>query len=269
MFRVLFKIGSLPVDTYYVIWLVALSLALRWIVARLPFYGIDEDDGRRVIAWGFLGMLFGSCAAYYVGNFADYWNNPSLFFDLNKGGLSEKGAVCGGLIVTLFLCRRDSKVPFFRLCEAVTPPAFFALALGRWGCFSAGCCVGVESALPWALHFPYDRALVTRHPTQIYYSLFSGVFLLLLLLLERKTRGPKKKEGGEAFREETLRGQAPFRPLLTPLGLLFYALMRTSVDPLRLNFLGKLPASDYVLLALMPFAIVWFLISWRAWKASN
>ena len=215
----------------------------------MVLYEIDDDEGRRVIAWGFLGMLFGARATEYIWDFSTYWNDPSLILDLNKGGLSEKGAILGALVVTYVLCRRGGKVSFFRLCEAAVIPGFFAIALGRWGCFFAGCCVGVESALPWAFHFPYDAPSVTRHATQIYYS-FSSAFILLSLLFVEKW---------------TVRrcGQISPRPLLTPLGLIFYSFMRIALDLLRLNHDELLPSDAALAVMIIP-AGVWLLFSWNA-----
>ena len=249
MFPVLFRIGNIPVDTYYATWLVALSLALRWSVGRLALYEIDDDEGRRVMAWSFLGMLLGARATEYIWDFSAYWNDPSLFFDLNKGGLSEKGAILGALLVTFISCRRGGRVSFFRLCEVTVIPSFFAIALGRWGCFFAGCCVGVESSFPLALHFPYDAPSMTRHATQLYYSLSAALILLSLLLFEKWS-----------FRRC---GRIPPLPLLTPLGLILYPIMRISVDPLRLNF-DELMPSDVALAAMIVPTGAWFLFSWKA-----
>ena len=68
-------------------------------------------------------------------------------------------------------------------------------AIGRLGCFAAGCCYGKPTDLPWGVTFtniysartvgtPLDHSL---HPTQIYESLFTLlIFFGLLLVAERK-----------------------------------------------------------------------------------
>ena len=252
MFPVLFRIGNIPIDTYYVVWFAALSLALRWTIGRMALYGIDDGEGRRVIAWGFLGMLLGASSVDYIWNFSDYWNNPSLIFDVNAGGLSEKGAILGAIAVTLVLCRRSGGVSFFALCEAAIIPAFSAIALGRMGCFLAGCCAGVESAFPLALHFPYDAPSVTRHATQIYYSLSAAFILSALIFIEKWfiRRG---------------QGHPPPRPVLMPLGLIFYSIMRIAVDSLRANS-EELLSSNIALALMIPLEAAWFLTSWNAFR---
>jgi len=233
-----------------VIWFVSLSLGLRWIVGRLALYGIDDDEGRRVIAWGFLGMLLGARTSEYVRNFSIYWSDPLLIFDLSRGGLSERGAILGAMVVAFVLCWRGGKVSFLKLCEVVVLPGFLALALGRWGCFFAGCCVGIQSTLPWALHFSRDIPSITRHATQIYYSLSAASILLLLLFVEKWI-----------FRRGL--GQCPPRPILTPLGLIFYSVMRLALDPLRQGYSGLAPLNA-ALVILIPLGIVWLLFSLNA-----
>ncbi|MDR1731371.1 MAG: prolipoprotein diacylglyceryl transferase [Synergistaceae bacterium] len=245
MYPVLFSAGSIQIQTYYVIWFIALSLAMMWSVRRFRLYGVDEDEGRRVIGWAFLGMLFGARAFEYIWNFSAYWKTPSLFLDMDRGGLSEVGAFCGAFLTALLLCRNNPKISMGRLCSVVSLPAISTMAVGRWGCFFAGCCVGKVSSLPFAVHFPYDSAHVLRHATQLYYSFFSFAILMGLLWLERK-----------AFRRKI----APSRSPVAPAGLLLYSLMRLSVDPLRTESGSEgLVLSHWILLATMPLEAVWLM----------
>ncbi|MDR1621765.1 MAG: prolipoprotein diacylglyceryl transferase [Synergistaceae bacterium] len=252
MYPVLFHIGNIPVETYYVIWFTALSLALLWTVRRLPLYGVDDDEGRRVISWSFVGMLAGARAFEYVWNFPVYWNDPSLILDLNRGGLSEVGAISGAVITAVALCRRNPKISFQRLCDAGTPPTLLTMALGRWGCFFAGCCVGTQSSFRLALRFPYDPVGVTRHPTQLYYSFAAAAILLLLLAAERRIL----RSGG-----------VPRHSLLAPLGLILFSVMRLSVDSVRAEAgTDGLSLSHWTLIAAMPLEAIWLTVSWRFFR---
>jgi phosphatidylglycerol:prolipoprotein diacylglycerol transferase len=254
MFPVLFEIGGIPVETYYVFWFTALSLMLCWTVRRLPLYGIDDDEGRRVLSWAFLGMLAGARGFELVRNFSVYWDTPSLFFDLKRGGVSEVGAVFGATVTAIALCWRNPRVSFNHLCDAACLPALSAIALGRWGCFFAGCCVGIRSAAPFALRFPYDAPALTRHPTQIYYSFSAAAILLVLFFLERRI----------------LRRGVPPSSLLAPLGLILCSVMRFSVDPLRAdNALQGINLSHGVLLAGLPLEMIWLWVSWKAFYSKK
>jgi len=70
--------------------------------------------------------------------------------------------------------------------DAFAPSMALGTAIGRVGCFFAGCCYGTPTDLPWA-H-------AGRHPTQLYESCGALVLLGLVLLARRHRRVP-----GEAF----------------------------------------------------------------------
>lgn len=255
MFPVLFKVGNITIDTYYVFWMLALSLAMFWSVRRFRLYRVDDDEARRVIGWAFFAMLLGARGFEYIWNFEAYRANPSLLLNLQHGGLSEVGAFTGAFVAALLLCWRNPRLPFQRLCDVVAPPAIFTMALGRWGCFFNGCCVGIPAMHRFAVHFPYDPASVFRHPTQLYYSVLSALILLVLLTVERLIlRG----------------GRFPKGSVLTPLGLILYSLMRLTVDGLRAEGLAEgLAFSHWVLLAALPLEAVWLAWSVRSWRRAD
>ena len=254
MFPVLIKIGTITLDTYYVFWMLALSLAMLWSIRRFRLYGVDDSEARRVIGWAFFAMLLGARAFEYLWNFDAYYENPSLLLDLRRGGLSEVGAFTGAFLAAFFLCWRNAKLPFQRLCDVVAPPAIFTMALGRWGCFFNGCCVGIPTLHRFGVHFPYDPASVMRHPTQIYYSVASLAILVTLLAVERFTlrhRSRDKRLGGAS--------------VITPLGLILYSVMRLSIDGLRAEgLLEGLGFSHWILLAALPLEILWLAVSLRS-----
>jgi phosphatidylglycerol:prolipoprotein diacylglycerol transferase len=60
-------------------------------------------------------------------------------------------------------------------------------AVGRIGCFVAGCCYGKVAHVAWAV---YDRG-EWRHPTQLYASAAAALTLVVLLVLERRRALPE------------------------------------------------------------------------------
>jgi phosphatidylglycerol:prolipoprotein diacylglycerol transferase len=57
------------------------------------------------------------------------------------------------------------------------PAIAMGLAVGRIGCFFNGCCYGKPSNMPWAVNFGDG---ITRHPAQVYESLF--MFMMFFVL---------------------------------------------------------------------------------------
>ncbi|MGH9804303.1 MAG: prolipoprotein diacylglyceryl transferase, partial [Candidatus Acidiferrales bacterium] len=83
---------------------------------------------------------------------------------------------------------------FAALGDVYSPGVAAGYALGRLGCFAAGCCWGKPLEAAWAVTFtdPYSARVVgvplgvALHPTQIYSSIASALIFLLLVLLWRR-----------------------------------------------------------------------------------
>ncbi|MBQ9573788.1 MAG: hypothetical protein IJR27_00725, partial [Synergistaceae bacterium] len=60
MYPTLFHVFGVRIDSYSVIWFIALSIAILWSIKRLSLYGLDEYESRRVMAVSFFFMLLGA-----------------------------------------------------------------------------------------------------------------------------------------------------------------------------------------------------------------
>ena len=260
MYPTLLQLGSVRIDTYSVVWFIALSLAILWSIRRLSLYGLDEDDSRRIMAVSFMFMLLGARAYEYIAHWREYMSNPSLLLDLNRGGLHEFGAVMGAFLSAFVMCLFSRKVSFLKLCDAAVIPAMLSIAVGRWGCFLNGCCVGVVSNSFWAVHFPRDRAGVFRHPSQIHYSVIAAVIVVLLLWVERRVL-PLQKDKPKHY------------SVIAPLGLILYGLMRYAVSFTRESrslsgLIGHSWTYKYITI-MLPFAFLWLIYSLLKLRMSN
>ena len=73
---------------------------------------------------------------------------------------------------------RKTQMPAWLTADVFAPAIALGHGIGRLGCFSAGCCWGVPTHLPWAITFsnPASNQLVgvplgiPLHPTQLYES---------------------------------------------------------------------------------------------------
>jgi phosphatidylglycerol:prolipoprotein diacylglycerol transferase len=81
--------------------------------------------------------------------------------------------------------------------DVFAPAIALGHAIGRLGCFCAGCCWGLECHLPWAVTFRDPAANditgvplnVPLHPTQLYESLAEFLIFGLLYWRIRKPHG--------------------------------------------------------------------------------
>jgi phosphatidylglycerol:prolipoprotein diacylglycerol transferase len=193
---ILFKIGNFPVGTYGLL-LTLGFLAGMFLARRLGKRDTLEPDALTDIAVSvLLGGILGSKLLMIL---VDTINGAPLSSAFSLDTLRAGGAIHGGIIlglITFFWRMRKLRLPLSSTMDALTPGLALGQAIGRWGCFFAGCCYGSACQAPWAVTFtnpaaasfsgtPLDTPL---HPVQLYNSLANFTVLGLLLLIGRKRR---------------------------------------------------------------------------------
>jgi phosphatidylglycerol:prolipoprotein diacylglycerol transferase len=195
VFPKLIEFGDFFLPTYGVF--VALGfLAGLWVASRLSrLSGLDPDKIANLCVYSALAGLAGAKLLMFAADFDHYIRNPGEIFSLTT--LQSGGIFYGGLIAALatgvFLFRR-SRIPVLPALDAIVPGIAIGQALGRVGCFAAGCCWGVECDRSWAVTFtnPESHRLfgvplnVPLHPTQVYEALSGfAIFGILWWLFHR------------------------------------------------------------------------------------
>lgn len=192
MHPILFQIGAFPIGTY------GLMLTLGFMAGMYLARHLGRRDGLEPDALAdisvavLLGGILGSKLLMII---VDMIHGETLAGVLSLSTLRAGGAIHGGVILgllTFFWRMRKLHLPFRLTMDALTPGLALGQAMGRWGCFFAGCCFGTECHAPWAVTFtspdisqgtPLDMPL---HPVQLYNSLANFLVLGLLLLIGRK-----------------------------------------------------------------------------------
>lgn len=124
--------------------------------------------------------------------------------------------------------------------DSFAAPVAAAIAIGRLACFSAGCCRGTATDLPWAVDFGDGP----RHPTQLYEFLFHMSCAAILVQLQ---------------------ASGLFRGQLVKLYIIVYLIYRFATEFIRPEPKWWLDLSVYqwAALAFVPvFAVLW----WRDWR---
>jgi prolipoprotein diacylglyceryl transferase len=83
------------------------------------------------------------------------------------GGLVFYGGLIGATIASLWFCQLNG-IEFLRLADLAIPTVSLGQALGRLGCFSAGCCWGdvtTHGRAPFAVEFPGSATVQTLFGT--------------------------------------------------------------------------------------------------------
>jgi phosphatidylglycerol:prolipoprotein diacylglycerol transferase len=201
MFPELFRIGTFPINTYGVLLALAFLVALV-VAARLAARdGLSRERIYDLGLWMLLAALIGS-KVLMLWTEPAYRENPWQLFSLDflRSGGVFYGGLIGAVVVGYLLVRRYG-LPWWKTADAFAPGIALGQSIGRLGCFSAGCCWGKPTTLPWGVHFTekgheitgvpiYDEQMnpLHLHPTQLYEAGATLIFFFFLIWLHRRKR---------------------------------------------------------------------------------
>ncbi len=195
MFPKLFQWGDFFIPTYGVLLAIAFLTAL-WLAGRLGrSVGLSAD---RVMDIGLIAALSGIAGAklaMFLFDWDYYSAHPSQIFSL--GTLQAAGVFQGGLILALIVTiwyMRRKRMPVLQTMDVFAPSIALGHAIGRVGCFVAGCCWGAPTHLPWAVTFTNPESHerfgtpinIPLHPSQLYESGAELIIMAILLWLFKR-----------------------------------------------------------------------------------
>ncbi len=152
------------------------------------------------------------------------WMHP---LRIGEAGYVWYGGMIGALLIAVIYFKRRPHLNAWVYADCFAPAIMVGAAVGRTGCFLAGCCYGVATDAPWGVQFPGQVHPV--HPTQLYDALVAITLggLLLWRFARRRFDGeniafllmsyPPLRATTEIFRGDPERGA--FGPLSTSQGL--------------------------------------------------
>lgn len=251
----------------YGVLLACAFLAALWLAHRQARRaGLDAERISDMAVWVIIAGLLGAKVLLVVVEWPSYlaqfqevlalkrnegWGRgfsalgPLLFGILQSGGVFYGGLL--GAVPVAAYCVRRYKLPFWKTADALAPAVILGQAIGRWGCFFAGCCYGRETDVAWAVTFrdAYAMRLGTKidtplHPTQIYESLCAFLILAVLLWMSGRKR----------FHGQVLMGY-----------LALYAVARFVIeyfrgDPRGSVFAGALSTSQFIAVLMFVAAVL-------------
>ena len=196
MFPRLFHLGSFNLPTYGALVACGVIVGL-YIAARLSErQGIDPEKAWNLGIMVVLGAIVGAKLLLIINDFPYYSQHPGDIFSLSL--LQAGGVFYGGVLTALALSvwyMRKNHMPWLRTADAFAPGLALGHAIGRLGCFAAGCCYGKPTEHWWGVTFrnPLAHALVGTplnvplEPTQLFESAVELInFLILYWLIQRK-----------------------------------------------------------------------------------
>lgn len=198
MFPKIISIGDFFLPTYGVLVAIAFLSGL-WVTVRLARrVNLPPEPITNLAIYCALAGLLGAKLMMILFDWSFYVQNPREIFSMAT--LQAAGVFHGGLllaIVVAILYMRKHALPILPTMDVFAPGIALGHAIGRLGCFAAGCCWGAECDRPWAVTFTNPEANrlvgvplgVPLHPTQIYEAIAElAVFAFLYRWFSKEHR---------------------------------------------------------------------------------
>jgi len=189
---------ELFLPTYGFLLAVGFLLALKFATSRGKEQGIESHLTLDLGLYILISALLGAKLLLLFVDWDHYSQNPTSL--LRSGGVFYGGLVAAVLTSLWFF--QKHRLNTWQMTDIMAPSIALGHAVGRLGCFSAGCCYGKPTTLPWGVTFTDSYAQqiagvpleVPLHPTQLYEAGVEALIFLTLLLLARH-----KKFDGQIF----------------------------------------------------------------------
>ena len=211
-----------------------------------------------------LSVILGFCSAILFQAFYNYLANGTFTISTSTG-MTFYGGFVGGAIVFLIVWfaggklflkdknKDEEKKKIFDMLDIAAccvPPAH---AIGRIGCFFAGCCHGAETNAWYGVEMLTRDGWKTVVPVQLFEALFLFLLTAILLFIFLK---------------------AQFHLPLMPIYAFFYGLWRFFIEFARDDYRGKSPLefltpSQFIASLLILISVAYFIIWIAQQKKQN
>jgi prolipoprotein diacylglyceryltransferase len=184
----------------------AVLLAPLAFIVYLVLFVRDRDNRYHFYFAAYPFILFIAFTAGRICAANQYGQSP-LAYGLFTGGMNVWGVYIA-ILVLLVVFGLLKLIPIFKTLDVAVAAGCVGYAIGKLGCFLAGCCHGTPCDLPWCISFPAGSAAAFEyqaeriastpvtslavHPLQLYeLFVYLGLGVAILILINRR-----KKLGG-------------------------------------------------------------------------
>ncbi len=252
MYPIFFTLPFFPglkLHTYGVLVALGFFVGIVWIHYEAKRLGEPVEKITDLCFYIIIASIVGSRLYYVVFEQPDFFSHPLDFFKIWEGGLSFYGGFLGANAIGFWYLHRH-RLGFWKVSDIFVTGLAIGHAIGRLGCFAAGCCYGrpVPEGFHWGVIFPNNPESLAPpdiflYPTQLM-EFAAEIFIFFVLVMFRK----KKKFDGQVML----------------LYLILYPVFRVFAEPFRgdqardLVLQGSLSVSQIVSILLAVSAVlVW------------
>ncbi len=246
MHPVLFHIGRFTIYSYGVLVALGFAAGIAWAYLNARREGIDPGQILDLSFYVVVSAVVGARLFYVLIKYQDYIHDPLRALKIWEGGLVFYGGlILAGITGTWYILHH--RLLHWKVMDVFAPGIALGHAIGRIGCFCAGCCYGKACHCAIGVVFRDPRSLarlgVPLYPTQLISSLTLFTIFIILVIISRR-----KRFDGQVFWSYVL----------------IYALARFGIeflrgDPRGFTIPGLISTSQGISILLVPISI-YFLI---------
>lgn len=240
------------IPMYGVLGVTGALLGMLYILLMAPKFGADRENSVYIYVLGAVGAMAGAKLLFILVEIPDILralesgiSNPSeIIWSLANGGMVFYGGLLGG-ISAAWWCSKIIKTKLTDYLVLLVPALALAHSIARIGCFSAGCCYGIETT-SW-IGYTYTNSLVAPNgisllPIQLIEAFC--VFLIFIFLVWY-TSSPKRE------------------PYTLAMYIILYAPIRFILEFFRgdshRGFMLGLSTSQWISAALFIITVMWLI----------
>lgn len=190
MFPYLPEIFGLKIPLYGVMTALGYGAAIYYAFKNRKYLGISKEVLGDIIFYLILGALIGGKLFYILFNF-DSFVASTLIEKIRFGFVFYGGFIGGVLALLLFV--KNKNLSLIKTTDFFAPALALGHAIGRVGCFFAGCCYGKETTSFLGVVFDKPESLVPYHlqhshlyPTQLFEAFANFILFLILVKIYKK-----------------------------------------------------------------------------------
>ncbi|OGP08661.1 MAG: prolipoprotein diacylglyceryl transferase [Deltaproteobacteria bacterium GWA2_45_12] len=193
-------LGGKALHTYGALVALGFFCGLLWVRYEATRVGLNVQKMMDLFFYVVLAAIVGSRIMYVLVSEPRWWEDPLVFIRFWEGGLVFYGGLIASVLTVVWYTLRQ-RMNYYSVADVFTPGIALGHAIGRLGCFAAGCCYGKpgpENSF-WTVLFPQGDFSIAPYDHPIYasqlFESFGEFVLFLILFFFRK----KKKFEGEVF----------------------------------------------------------------------
>lgn len=173
-------------------------------ISRRKIYDIKKEDVLFSSCYAGIGLLIGAKLLFIITMLPDLIKNkdilianPRLLLHILSGGLVFYGGLMGA-VLGFYVYSKQYKIKLINIMDLIAPSIPLIHGFGRIGCFTAGCCYGIE--YDGLFHVIFEQSQIAPNavallPVQLISSGINFLGCIALFIFARKKRKPGKVIG--------------------------------------------------------------------------